>query len=104
MCCKGPFHQAVVKLVNVDNLCGRCPPLARRAHPPPTTCTVSNITYNHSNTTPQVTVSGAVRSPLYRHKQTTTAQWSALRMAPGPWAELDAGPVVLMVPSEVRHS
>ncbi|XP_073347236.1 TRPM8 channel-associated factor homolog [Pagrus major] len=48
----------------------------------------------------EVTVQMAVPSPYYKSGVTTVAQWSLLRTAPSPWAELEFDNIILTVPSE----
>ncbi|MGH7133186.1 MAG: M60 family metallopeptidase [Phycisphaerales bacterium] len=46
------------------------------------------------------TISGAVESPLFVLGKTSVDEWqSTIRAAPGPWAELQAGKVIVAVPS-----
>ncbi|GFR42852.1 hypothetical protein Agub_g3810 [Astrephomene gubernaculifera] len=48
----------------------------------------------------QVTIRGALRAPYYQFGVTTAADWvNTIRYYPAPWAELDNGKIVLMVPS-----
>ncbi|KAM9317880.1 TRPM8 channel-associated factor homolog isoform 1-T2 [Pholidichthys leucotaenia] len=49
----------------------------------------------------EVTVQMAVPAPYYRSGVTTPAEWSLLRTAPSPWAELEFENIILTVPSEV---
>ncbi|KAK2912775.1 TRPM8 channel-associated factor homolog [Channa argus] len=49
----------------------------------------------------QVTVQMAVPAPFYKSGVTTAAEWSLLRTAPAPWAELEFENIILTVPSEV---
>ncbi|EFJ43448.1 hypothetical protein VOLCADRAFT_83195 [Volvox carteri f. nagariensis] len=49
----------------------------------------------------QVTISGAVRAPWFRLGIDTPATWvSTVRDYPAPWAELDSGKIILMLPSK----
>ncbi len=49
----------------------------------------------------QVTVSGAVEAPLFELGKTSASEWKrTIRHAPGPWAELGTGTVIVTVPSE----
>ncbi|XP_047449389.1 TRPM8 channel-associated factor homolog [Mugil cephalus] len=50
---------------------------------------------------PEVTVQMAVPAPYYKSGVTTAADWSLLRTAPSPWAELEFDNVILTVPSDV---
>ncbi|GFR42854.1 hypothetical protein Agub_g3812 [Astrephomene gubernaculifera] len=48
----------------------------------------------------QITIRGALRAPYYKHNVTAAAEWAnTIRYYPAPWAELDNGKIVLMVPS-----
>eukprot|EP00064_Thunnus_orientalis_P015789 superscaffoldBa00002998_g15848 len=49
----------------------------------------------------EVTVQTAVRAPYYKSGVTTAADWSLLRTAQSPWAELEFDNIVLTVPSHV---
>ncbi|XP_054650200.1 TRPM8 channel-associated factor homolog isoform X2 [Dunckerocampus dactyliophorus] len=49
----------------------------------------------------EVTVQVAVSAPYYKSGVTTPAEWSVLRTAPSPWAELEFENVVLTLPSDV---
>ncbi|XP_045928721.1 TRPM8 channel-associated factor homolog [Micropterus dolomieu] len=49
----------------------------------------------------EVTVQMAVPAPYYRSGVTTAADWSLLRTAPAPWAELEFDNIILTVPSDV---
>ncbi|KAM9801304.1 uncharacterized protein ACB057_008380 [Neosynchiropus ocellatus] len=49
----------------------------------------------------EVTVEVAVLAPYYKFGVTTAADWSELRSAPAPWAELEFDNIVLTVPSGV---
>ncbi|KAM4741993.1 TRPM8 channel-associated factor homolog isoform 1-T2 [Anableps anableps] len=49
----------------------------------------------------EVVVQMAVPAPYYKSGVTTEAEWSLLRMAPSPWAELEFDNIILTVPSEV---
>ncbi|XP_036976214.1 TRPM8 channel-associated factor homolog isoform X2 [Acanthopagrus latus] len=48
----------------------------------------------------EVTVQMAVPAPYYKSGVTTAAQWSLLRTAPSPWAELEFDNIILTVPSK----
>uniref|UniRef100_A0AAZ1XK53 Peptidase M60 domain-containing protein n=1 Tax=Oreochromis aureus TaxID=47969 RepID=A0AAZ1XK53_OREAU len=48
----------------------------------------------------EITVQKAVTAPYYKSGVTTAAEWSLLRTAPGPWAELEFENIVLTVPSD----
>ncbi|KAM4589948.1 TRPM8 channel-associated factor homolog isoform 1-T2 [Fundulus diaphanus] len=48
----------------------------------------------------EVVVQMAVPAPYYKSRVTTEADWSLLRMAPSPWAELEFDNIILTVPSE----
>uniref|UniRef100_A0A3P8UFE4 Peptidase M60 domain-containing protein n=1 Tax=Amphiprion percula TaxID=161767 RepID=A0A3P8UFE4_AMPPE len=48
----------------------------------------------------EVTVQMAVRAPYYKCGVTTAADWSLLRTAPSPWAELEFDNIILTVPSD----
>lgn len=48
----------------------------------------------------EFTLSGAVEAPLYVLGTTTDAEWAVRRKAPGPWAELACGRLILSVPSD----
>ncbi|XP_036005667.1 TRPM8 channel-associated factor homolog [Fundulus heteroclitus] len=48
----------------------------------------------------EVVVQMAVPAPYYKSGVTTEADWSSLRMAPSPWAELEFDNIILTVPSE----
>ncbi|XP_047449381.1 TRPM8 channel-associated factor homolog [Mugil cephalus] len=50
---------------------------------------------------PEVTVQMAVPAPYYKSGVTTAADWSLLRTAPSPWAELEFDNIILTVPSDV---
>lgn len=54
--------------------------------------------------TAEIVVDGAVRSPRFVLGTTTPEEWrKTVRQAPGPWAELESGKVVVTVPSsEIR--
>ncbi|XP_070685333.1 TRPM8 channel-associated factor homolog [Pempheris klunzingeri] len=43
----------------------------------------------------------AVPAPYYKSGVTTAAEWSLLRTAPSPWAELEFDNIILTVPSDV---
>ncbi|XP_073343163.1 TRPM8 channel-associated factor homolog [Pagrus major] len=49
---------------------------------------------------PELTVQMAVPAPYYKSGVTTAAEWSLLRTAPSPWAELEFDNIILTVPSE----
>ncbi|KAA8593794.1 hypothetical protein FQN60_004628 [Etheostoma spectabile] len=49
----------------------------------------------------EVIVQMAVLAPYYKSGVTTAADWSMLRTAPSPWAELEFDNVILTVPSDV---
>ncbi|XP_076000035.1 TRPM8 channel-associated factor homolog [Genypterus blacodes] len=49
----------------------------------------------------EVKVQVAVPAPYYKSGVTTPAQWSLLRTAPSPWAELEFDNIILAVPSDV---
>ncbi|XP_074535866.1 TRPM8 channel-associated factor homolog [Halichoeres trimaculatus] len=49
----------------------------------------------------EVTVEIAVPAPYYKSGVTTAAEWSVLRTAPSPWAELEFANLIITVPSEV---
>ncbi|XP_028275280.1 TRPM8 channel-associated factor homolog [Parambassis ranga] len=49
----------------------------------------------------EVTVQMAVPAPYYKSGVTTAADWSLLRSAPSPWAELEFDNIILTVPSDV---
>ncbi|KAG8002208.1 TRPM8 channel-associated factor-like protein, partial [Nibea albiflora] len=48
----------------------------------------------------EVTVQMAVPAPHYKSGVTTAAEWSKLRKAPAPWAELEFDNIILTVPSD----
>ncbi|XP_029026261.1 TRPM8 channel-associated factor homolog [Betta splendens] len=48
----------------------------------------------------EVIVQTAVLAPYYKFGETTAADWSLLRTAPSPWAELEFENIILTVPSE----
>ncbi|XP_026224859.1 TRPM8 channel-associated factor homolog [Anabas testudineus] len=52
----------------------------------------------------EVIVQMAVSAPYYKCGETTAADWSLLRKAPSPWAELEFENVILTVPSDVVRS
>ncbi|KAI9541299.1 hypothetical protein NQZ68_031627 [Dissostichus eleginoides] len=52
----------------------------------------------------EVTVQMAVPAPYYKSGVTTPADWSLLRTAPSPWAELEFENIILTVPSDVVRS
>ncbi|KAM9317879.1 TRPM8 channel-associated factor homolog [Pholidichthys leucotaenia] len=49
----------------------------------------------------EVIVQMAVPAPYYRSGVTTLSEWSLLRTAPSPWAELEFDNIIITVPSEV---
>ncbi|XP_060928779.1 TRPM8 channel-associated factor homolog [Limanda limanda] len=49
----------------------------------------------------QIIVQMAVAAPYYKFGVTTAAEWSMLRSAPSPWAELEFENIILTVPSNV---
>ncbi|XP_023256309.1 TRPM8 channel-associated factor 2 [Seriola lalandi dorsalis] len=49
----------------------------------------------------EVVVQMAVPAPYYKSGVTTAADWSLLRTAPSPWAELEFDNIILTVPSDV---
>ncbi|XP_044057274.1 TRPM8 channel-associated factor homolog isoform X2 [Siniperca chuatsi] len=49
----------------------------------------------------EVIVQMAVPAPYYKSGVTTAADWSLLRTAPSPWAELEFDNIILTVPSDV---
>ncbi|XP_035536296.1 LOW QUALITY PROTEIN: TRPM8 channel-associated factor homolog, partial [Morone saxatilis] len=49
----------------------------------------------------EVIVQMAVPAPYYKTGVTTAAEWSLLRTAPSPWAELEFDNVIFTVPSDV---
>ncbi|XP_074536529.1 TRPM8 channel-associated factor homolog [Halichoeres trimaculatus] len=48
----------------------------------------------------EVTVQIAVPAPYYKSGVTTAAEWSVLRTAPSPWAELEFANLIITVPSK----
>uniref|UniRef100_UPI0037E7EEFB TRPM8 channel-associated factor homolog n=1 Tax=Semicossyphus pulcher TaxID=241346 RepID=UPI0037E7EEFB len=48
----------------------------------------------------EVTVQIAVPAPYYKSGVTTPDQWSLLRTAPSPWAEMEFANIILTVPSD----
>ncbi|KAK2912778.1 TRPM8 channel-associated factor homolog [Channa argus] len=48
----------------------------------------------------EVIVEKAVSAPYYKSGETTAAEWSSLRTAPAPWAELEFENIIITVPSE----
>ncbi|XP_019111803.2 TRPM8 channel-associated factor homolog [Larimichthys crocea] len=48
----------------------------------------------------EATVQMAVPAPYYKSGVTTAAEWSLLRKAPAPWAELEFDNIILTVPSD----
>ncbi len=51
-----------------------------------------------------LSIEGAVESPLFTLGQTSAEHWETLRVAPGPWAELESREIALTVPSAVVRS
>lgn len=51
-----------------------------------------------------VTIDGAVAAPRFVAGKTTAAEWTALRDAPAPWAELESDRFVVTLPSELVRS
>uniref|UniRef100_A0A4W6DRZ1 Peptidase M60 domain-containing protein n=1 Tax=Lates calcarifer TaxID=8187 RepID=A0A4W6DRZ1_LATCA len=49
----------------------------------------------------EIIVQKAVLAPYYKSGVTTAADWSSLRTAPSPWAELEFDNIVLTVPSDI---
>ncbi|KAM6987376.1 TRPM8 channel-associated factor homolog [Tautogolabrus adspersus] len=49
----------------------------------------------------EVKVQIAVPAPYFKSGVTTAAEWSLLRTAPAPWAELEFANIILTVPSDV---
>ncbi|XP_040902035.1 TRPM8 channel-associated factor homolog [Toxotes jaculatrix] len=49
----------------------------------------------------EVVVQLAMAAPYYKSGETTSADWSLLRTAPSPWAELEFDNIILTVPSDV---
>ncbi|KAI3353864.1 hypothetical protein L3Q82_005072 [Scortum barcoo] len=49
----------------------------------------------------EVIVQMAIPAPYYKSGVTTAADWSLLRTAPSPWAELEFNNIILTVPSHV---
>ncbi|GIL87760.1 hypothetical protein Vretifemale_15803 [Volvox reticuliferus] len=47
----------------------------------------------------KVTITNVVRAPYFQLNQTPRADWQTIRDYPAPWAELDSGKFVLMLPS-----
>ncbi|KAK2846918.1 hypothetical protein Q5P01_009917 [Channa striata] len=52
----------------------------------------------------EVIVEKAVSAPYYQSGKTTAADWSSLRTAPAPWAELEFENIIITVPSEFVRS
>uniref|UniRef100_A0A667Y1R6 Peptidase M60 domain-containing protein n=1 Tax=Myripristis murdjan TaxID=586833 RepID=A0A667Y1R6_9TELE len=50
---------------------------------------------------PEVIVHIAISAPYYKSGVTTAADWSLLRKAPTPWAELEFENIIITVPSDV---
>uniref|UniRef100_A0A667Y1M8 Peptidase M60 domain-containing protein n=1 Tax=Myripristis murdjan TaxID=586833 RepID=A0A667Y1M8_9TELE len=50
---------------------------------------------------PEVIVQIAIPAPYYKSGVTTAADWSLLRTAPAPWAELEFDNIIITVPSNV---
>ncbi|XP_039987704.1 TRPM8 channel-associated factor homolog [Xiphias gladius] len=48
----------------------------------------------------EVIVQTAATAPYYKSGETTSADWSLLRTAPSPWAELEFDNIILTVPSD----
>ncbi|XP_063350233.1 TRPM8 channel-associated factor homolog [Pelmatolapia mariae] len=48
----------------------------------------------------EITAQMAVLAPYYKSGVTTAAEWSLLRTAPSPWAELEFENIILTVPSD----
>ncbi|KAK2846920.1 hypothetical protein Q5P01_009919 [Channa striata] len=48
----------------------------------------------------KVMVEKAVSAPYYKSGETTAADWSLLRTAPAPWAELEFENIIITVPSD----
>ncbi|XP_038129305.1 TRPM8 channel-associated factor homolog [Cyprinodon tularosa] len=52
----------------------------------------------------EIMVQQAVSAPYYKSGVTTAADWSSLRQAPAPWAEMEFENIILTVPSHIiRH-
>ncbi|XP_076591635.1 TRPM8 channel-associated factor homolog [Chaetodon auriga] len=49
----------------------------------------------------EVIVQKAIAAPYYKCGETAAADWSRLRTAPSPWAELEFDNIILTVPSDV---
>ncbi|XP_019111796.2 TRPM8 channel-associated factor homolog isoform X1 [Larimichthys crocea] len=52
----------------------------------------------------EVAVQMAVPAPYYKSGVTTAAEWSKLRKAPAPWAELEFDNIILTVPSDYARN
>ncbi|GIL87759.1 hypothetical protein Vretimale_13093 [Volvox reticuliferus] len=52
----------------------------------------------------KVTITNVVRAPYFQLNQTPRADWQTIRDYPAPWAELDSGKFVLMLPSSAIRS
>uniref|UniRef100_A0A3B4AWN7 Peptidase M60 domain-containing protein n=1 Tax=Periophthalmus magnuspinnatus TaxID=409849 RepID=A0A3B4AWN7_9GOBI len=52
----------------------------------------------------KVVVQVSAPAPYYQSGVTSMSEWSVLRMAPAPWAELEFENIILTVPSEVVRS
>ncbi|XP_033486678.2 TRPM8 channel-associated factor homolog [Epinephelus lanceolatus] len=48
----------------------------------------------------EVIVQKAVAAPYYKSGVTTAAEWSSLRTAPAPWAELECDNIIISAPSD----
>ncbi|XP_042343171.1 TRPM8 channel-associated factor homolog isoform X2 [Plectropomus leopardus] len=48
----------------------------------------------------EVIVQQAISAPYYKSGVTTTAEWSSLRKAPAPWAEMEFDNIILTAPSD----
>ncbi len=58
----------------------------------------------HPGQTVTIQVTGVVAAPLFDARTTTNDAWQAsVRGAPGPWAEINTGKVILTVPSAVAR-
>ncbi|MEQ2250100.1 hypothetical protein ILYODFUR_036329 [Ilyodon furcidens] len=49
----------------------------------------------------EVVVQEAVTAPFYKSGVTKAADWSSLRQAPAPWAEMEFDNIILTVPSHI---
>ncbi|GLI60851.1 hypothetical protein VaNZ11_003064 [Volvox africanus] len=50
----------------------------------------------------KVTITNVVRAPYFQYNKTLLSDWSTtIRNYPAPWAELDSGKIILMIPSSV---